>query len=77
MLKRSIQVYFSTNCIAAVPSSKPLYSGTVTARLTNAPNRATQRTACAWLSRPKASSATPKNTGVQIARLSKPIFLFS
>lgn len=66
---------FSTNCICAVPSWKPEYSGSVTRKLTSDPMSANQRTICAWLSRPNASRMTPITIGVQMARLNQPIFL--
>src|SRR6218665_77595 len=74
-LKRSIQAVFSTNCIAAVPGWKPWYRGSVTSKPSTAPSRASQRTEWACSSRPMASSTTPKATGIQMARLNRPIFL--
>src|SRR5450830_881420 len=76
MLKRSIQLTFSTNCMAEVPISKPVYRGHVTSRPQTAPIKAIQRTTLACSSRPRASSTTPKTIGVQIARLNNPIFVF-
>ena len=75
MLKRSIHIDFSTNCMADVPNSNWVYSGTVTARLNKAPIRAIQRTTLACSSRPMASNTTPKKIGDQMARLNKPIFI--
>jgi len=76
-LKRSIQGSVSRNCIAAVVVSKPTISGSVTRKLTSEPISAIQRTASALSSRPMASSRTPQAIGSQMARLSKPMFLFS
>src|SRR5690606_23458820 len=71
----SIQTLFSTNCMAALPTSKPVYSGTVTARPASAPARAIQRTRPACRSRPSANSKEPTTIGVQMARLSKPMVI--
>src|SRR6185312_1956162 len=77
MLKRDIQLRFSTNCMAEVPSLKRVYSGNVTRKLIAEPSKATQRTARACSSRPSANKTTPKKIGVQMARLNNPIFLVS
>ena len=77
MLKRSIQGAFSTNCIAAVPFWKRDHSGSVTRKLAIDPSSATQRTPLTCSSRPKANSKAPMTIGSQMARLNRPIFVFS
>jgi hypothetical protein len=66
---------FSTNCIAAVPVSKPVISGRVTRKEPAAPTSAMAAHGAGVLSRPMASSSTPKAIGIQMARLSRPIVL--
>ena len=75
MLKRSIHMNFSTNCMFAEVVSNPVINGTVTSKPKMEPINATQRTPRAQLSLPKASRRTPKMMGVQMARLNKPIFV--
>ena len=61
-----------TNCIAAVPVSKPVISGIVTRKLSERADQrdpAHRRRRCS--SRPSASSSTPQTIGSQMARLSK------
>src|SRR4051794_26991255 len=62
--------------MADVPASKREYRGSVTSKLVTAPISASHRTDRAWSSLPRASSKAPKAIGVQMARLSKPIFVF-
>jgi hypothetical protein len=51
-----------------------VHKGKVTSRLMKAPASANQRTALACSSRPMARRMVPKTIGVQIARLSKPMW---
>ncbi len=75
MLKRSIQAWFSTNCMAALVVSKPEISGSVTRKDSTAATSAIQRTAPALLSRPSASSRPPQTMGSQMDRLSNILIL--
>jgi len=63
MLKRSIQFACSTNCIAAEAVSKWKISGSVTAKLTIAPNSAIQRTKHLLRSEPNINTTSPKKIG--------------
>ncbi len=76
-LKRSIQARFSTNCMFAVPTSKPVISGSVTKKEAMAAIKANQRTAATCSARPIANNTAPDKIGSQMARLNKPMFFFS
>jgi hypothetical protein len=69
MLKRSIQVAFSTNCRSAVLESKLVNSGIVTIKLRTEPISASQRAGPGFLSEPIARTRRPNRIGNQIAIL--------
>ena len=76
MLKRAIHDRLSWNCIAAVPLSKPVISGSVTAKLRIAPISAIQRTTSFWSSRDSINNTVPMTIGNHMARLNNPMFSF-
>src|SRR5687767_6023564 len=66
MLKRPIHGANSTNCIPAV-GWKPVQSGMQTRKPTIEPASAVHRAGSGFWSRPRASTATPKAIGTQMA----------
>ena len=78
MLKRSIQARCSTNCMALVVVSKPVYSGIATKNPIIDPANAIKRASCALRSPPVAKTATPTIIGSQIIKLNsgKPNSMF-